>query len=60
MSTSNRLGLQTLGSPPIIPQNLPDHWAKEWRLRVVNTKVSYDQGAVYPQKTNKYFIYLFI
>ena len=26
MSTCNRLDLQTLGSPPIMPKNLPDHW----------------------------------
>ena len=26
MSTSNRLDLQTLGSQPIMPNNLPDHW----------------------------------
>ena len=25
MSTCNRLDLQTLGSPPIVPKNLPDH-----------------------------------
>ena len=25
MSTCNRLDLQTLGSQPIMPQNLPDH-----------------------------------
>ena len=26
MSTCNRLDLQTLGSQPAIPKNLPDHW----------------------------------
>jgi hypothetical protein len=26
MSTCNRLDLQTLGSQPIMPKNLPDHW----------------------------------
>ena len=26
MSTRNRLDLQTLGSQPIMPENLPDHW----------------------------------
>jgi hypothetical protein len=26
MSTCNRLDLQTLGSPPIMLKNLPDHW----------------------------------
>ena len=26
MPTCNRLDLQTLGSPPIVPKNLPDHW----------------------------------
>ena len=25
MSTCNRLDLQTLGSPPIVPKNLPSH-----------------------------------
>ena len=32
MSTYNRLELQTLGSQPIMPKNLPDHWP-----RVVST-----------------------
>ena len=27
MSTCNRLDLQTLGSQPVMPQNLPDHWS---------------------------------
>ena len=27
MSTCNRLDLQTLGSRPIVPKNLPDHWS---------------------------------
>ena len=26
MSTCNRLDLQTLGSQPVIPKKLPDHW----------------------------------
>ena len=26
MSTCNRLDFQTLGSQPIVPKNLPDHW----------------------------------
>ena len=26
MSTCNRLDLQTLGSQPVMPKNLPDHW----------------------------------
>ena len=26
MSTYNRLDLQTLGSQPVMPKNLPDHW----------------------------------
>ena len=26
MSTWNRLDLQTLGSQPVMPKNLPDHW----------------------------------
>ena len=28
MSTCNRLDLQTLGSQPIMPKNLPDHCSK--------------------------------
>ena len=28
MSTCNRLDLQTLGSQPIMPKNLPDHWSE--------------------------------
>ena len=27
MSTCNRLDLQTLGSQPLVPKNLPDHWS---------------------------------
>ena len=27
MSSCNRLDLQTLGSQPIMPKNLPDHWS---------------------------------
>ena len=27
MSTCNRLDLQTLGSRPVMPKNLPDHWS---------------------------------
>ena len=26
MSTCNQLHLQTLGSQPMMPKNLPDHW----------------------------------
>ena len=29
MSTCNRLDLQTLGSQPVMPKNLPDHWLYE-------------------------------
>ena len=28
MSTCSRLDLQTLGSQPVMPENLPDHWSK--------------------------------
>ena len=45
MSTCNRLDLQTLGSQPIMPKNLPDHWSRRscvieniditWRSRVI-------------------------
>jgi hypothetical protein len=28
MSTCNRLDLQTLGSQPIMPKDLPDHWSE--------------------------------
>ena len=28
MSTSNRLDSQTLGSQPVMPKNLPDHWSE--------------------------------
>ena len=27
MSTCNRLDLQALGSQPVLPKNLPDHWS---------------------------------
>jgi hypothetical protein len=29
MSTCNRLDLQTLGSQPVMPKNLPDHWSSQ-------------------------------
>ena len=29
MSTCNRLDLQTLGSQPVMPQNLPDRWPEK-------------------------------
>ena len=32
MSTCNQLDLQTLGSQPITPKNLPDHWLGWWPL----------------------------
>ena len=28
MSTCNRLDLQTIGSQPVMPKNLPDHWVR--------------------------------
>ena len=28
MSACNRLDLQTLGSQPVMPKNLPDHWVE--------------------------------
>ena len=28
MPTRNRLDLQTLGYPPVMPKNLPDHWVR--------------------------------
>ena len=31
MSTCNRLDLQTLGSQPIMPKNLPDHWCTSYK-----------------------------
>ena len=32
MSTCNRLDLQTLGTQPIMPKNLPDHWSSETKV----------------------------
>jgi hypothetical protein len=32
MSTCNRLDLQTLGSLPVMPKNLPDHWSRDIAL----------------------------
>ena len=29
MSTCNRLDLGTLGSQPVVPKNLPDHWKEK-------------------------------
>ena len=47
MSTCNRLDLQTLGSPPIVPKNLPDHsWGGKTSGRAIvqhNTKSGYNQ-----------------
>jgi hypothetical protein len=39
MSTYNRLDLQTLGSQPIMPKYLPDHWAS-----VTSVKSKMDSG----------------
>jgi hypothetical protein len=36
MSTCNRLDLQTLGSQPIKPKNLPDHWSPHFHLKATN------------------------
>ena len=33
MSTCNRLDLQTLGSQPVMPKNLPNHWNEGKRKR---------------------------
>ena len=38
MSTCNRLGLGTLGSQPIMPKNLPDHWPGDivwWKFNFI-------------------------
>ena len=35
MSTCNWLELQTLGSQPIMPKNLPNHWAKLGNTRML-------------------------
>jgi hypothetical protein len=35
MSTCNWLDLQTLGSQPIMPKNLPDHWSLPELLRIL-------------------------
>ena len=32
MSTCNRLDLQTLGSQPIMPKNLPDNWHVHFKV----------------------------
>ena len=37
MSTCNRLDLQTLGSQPIMPKNLPDQWC-EVALRITRER----------------------
>jgi hypothetical protein len=36
MSTCNRLELQTLGSQPIMPKNLPDHWMVHYSLKHIH------------------------
>jgi hypothetical protein len=38
MLTCNRLDLQTLGSKPISPKNLPDHWLA---VAPLNTNVGF-------------------
>ena len=37
MSTCNRLDLQTLESPPVMPKSLPDHWFR----RLMTSSLSY-------------------
>jgi hypothetical protein len=34
MSTCNRLDLQTLGSQPVMPKNLPNHWSRDNALDI--------------------------
>ena len=34
MWTCNRLDLQTLGSEPVMPKNLPDHWSDVRSLEI--------------------------
>ena len=35
MSTCNWLDLQTLGSQPVMPKNLPDHWSGHSAIEVI-------------------------
>ena len=37
MSTCNRLDLQTLGSQPIMPKNLPGHYPMQTQVHFVQT-----------------------
>ena len=41
MWTSNRLDLQTLGSQPVMPNNLPDHWAEPVEILVFAIPTGY-------------------
>jgi hypothetical protein len=52
MSTCNRLDLQTLGSQPILPKNLPDHWCRE--TSDINFKYSIEA------KNNCLFLYTYV
>ena len=45
MSICNRLDLQTLGSQPAVPKNLPDHWSD--RLHVDILRISFIKSGVY-------------
>ena len=45
MSTCNRLDLQTLGSQPIFPKNLSDHWCRE--ASDINFKYSIEAKNIY-------------
>ena len=44
MSTCNRLNLQTLGSQPVMPKNLPDHCSKRVDFGVLRTLLTSWQG----------------
>ena len=39
MSTCNQLDLQTLGSQPIMPKNLPDHWFQSTKTYLSYTTI---------------------
>ena len=47
MSTCYQLDLQTLGSQPVMPNNLPDHWFRamigENRQLVTNEPVEFEK-----------------
>ena len=60
MSTCNRLDLQTLGSQPTMPKNLPDHCMEsmtQWEVEVAHMIDGQKAQIIHPQRYIGRFIH---